>query len=326
MKKAVLEATNRILKGRILSYSESGRLYMDNRTTLFDLMWAADRVRSFFKKDRVKFCSIVNAKSGVCSEDCKFCAQSVYHSTGVKRYPLLKEHEIFKAAKAAYRNKAGCFGIVTSGKGVEGAREIETICKAIKRVKKEFPGLDCSVSLGVLKKDFLLALRRAGADKFHHNLETSEGYFPKICTTHTYKERRETIETAKKAGFKVCSGALFGLGEGRRDRLKLAFLLRDMEIESVPLNFLHPVKGTALEGATPLTPQEILRTVAIFRLILPKRDIKVCGGRAVNLRSLQGMIFFAGANGMMVGNYLTQPGQDPAADLQMIQDLGLRVT
>jgi biotin synthase len=186
--------------------------------------------------------------------------------------------------------------------------------------------MKCSVSLGSVDAGAMKALKAAGADRFHHNLETSEDYFPRICTTHTYKERLNTIEAAKKAGFSVCSGALFGLGEARRDRIKLALLLRGLGVGSVPLNFLHPIEGTPLEKAKPMPPGEILRTIAVFRLILPEADIKICGGRAANLRSLQPLIFMAGSSGMMIGNYLTRPGPEPAVDLQMIQDLGLRVT
>lgn len=292
---------------------------------LSDLLREADKVRRAYKKNRVELCSIVNAKSGSCSEDCKFCAQSGRHKAKVDIYPLLSSDEILKAAGSAYANKATCFGIVTSGRAVGQIKEIAAICKAIGRIKKQFGPMKCSVSLGSLESGAMKELKAAGADRFHHNLETSENYFPRICTTHTYKERLKTIEAAKKAGFSICSGALFGLGESRLDRLKLAFLLRDLEIGSVPLNFLHPIKGTPLENAKPMPPDEILRTIAIFRLILPAADIKICGGRAVNLRSLQPLIFMAGASGMMIGNYLTQPGQDPALDLQMIRDLGLKI-
>lgn len=309
-----------------LQYKEAVKLYLKDSLPLFDLLWEANRVREIYKKDRVELCSIVNAKSGSCSEDCKFCAQSGRHRAKVDIYPLLSVEKILRAAESAHANKATCFGIVTSGKSIKRIKEIVAICKAVGRIKKRLPSMKCSVSLGALESGAMKELKMAGADRFHHNLETSEDYFPMICTTHTYKERLRTIEAAKKAKFSICSGALFGLGEARSDRLKLAFLLRDLGIESVPLNFLHPIKGTPLENAKPMPPDEILRTIAIFRLILPEADIKICGGRAVNLRSLQPLIFLAGASGMMIGNYLTQPGQDPKADLQMIRDLGLRVT
>jgi len=306
-------------------YKETAHLYLDKNVPLTYLLWRANKTREAFKKNRVELCSIVNAKSGMCPEDCRFCAQSGRYNTKIKRYPLMGISDMLKAAASAHKNKATCFGIVTSGRSVSHVKEIAAICKAVGRIKKQFGSMKCSISLGSLESGAMKELKAAGAVRFHHNLETSEDYFPRICTTHTYKERLKTIEAAKKAGFSICSGALFGLGESRADRLKLAFLLRGLEIESVPLNFLDPIKGTPLENAKPMPPEEILRTIAIFRLILPAADIKICGGRAVNLRSLQSLIFMAGASGMMIGSYLTRPGQDPAADLQMLQDLRLRV-
>jgi biotin synthase len=321
MEKFILKIKDKSVRGGRISHKEAERLYS---MPLIDLRWAANRIRETFKEDRIELCSIVNAKSGVCAEDCKFCAQSGYYKTNIERYPLIKSERIFQAAVSAKKNGATCFGIVTSGKGVTDTKEIAAISKALKDIKKNIKSLKCSVSLGIVEKGFLSELRKAGLDRFHHNLETSKNYFSEICTTHTYRERLSVIEDAKKIGLRICSGGIFGLGEKRRDRLELAFTLRDMDVDSVPLNFLHPIKGTPLENARPMPVDEILRTIAIFRIVLPKKDIKVCGGRLANLRSLQYMIFLAGASGMMIGNYLTQPGQDPAADLRMIEDLGLR--
>ncbi|MBI4336078.1 MAG: biotin synthase BioB [Candidatus Omnitrophica bacterium] len=324
MVKYILKITERVLSGRGISRGEAAELYSD-KITLSDLMWMANRVREAFKGNKIELCSVVNAKSGFCPEDCKFCAQSSRHKTDIQTYPLLDEKDIVKAAQSARANKASCFGIVTSGKGVRGKSEIVTIAGALREISASMPGLTRSASLGILDKGALSRLKKAGLERFHHNLETSARYFPKICSTHTYNERLRTIERAKEAGLKLCSGGIFGLGETRRDRIDLAFLLGDLDVDSVPLNFLHPIKGTPLENRPPMTPREILRTIAIYRMILPKKDIKVCGGRVVNLRGLQCMMFFAGSSGMMIGNYLTQPGQDPAADMQMIRDLGLRV-
>jgi len=326
MEDSVLKIKDKILRNRKPSSKEIKQLYLRDDLPLFDLLWAANKVREEFKKNKVELCSIVNAKSGNCSEDCKFCAQSVRHNAKIERYPLLSEQNILKAAKSAKANNATCFGIVTSGKRIRNQKEISIICKTVKTIRTKIPSMKCSVSLGAIDKQFLSGLKKAGVKKIHHNLETSRNYFPKVCTTHTYEERLKTLKSAKDLGIKLCSGGIFGLGESRADRLDLAFTLRDLDVDSVPLNFLHPVKGTALENSVPMDVNEILRTIAIFRLILPKKDIKVCGGRAVNLRSMQSMIFFAGANGMMIGNYLTQAGQNPKVDLKMIKDLGLSVT
>jgi len=314
---------DKTLNGQKVSFEEARQIYTDVKMPLGDLLQAANRIREHFKERRVELCSIVNAKSGNCSEDCKFCSQSLHHSSNIEKYPLIDEKQILKAAKSAKGNGATCFGIVTSGKGVASKREIAVICRAIGSIKEEIPDMKCSVSLGTLDKRSLLKLKKTGIAKIHHNLETSEDYFPKMCTTHTYKDRLRVLKDAKELGFKLCSGGIFGLGERREDRLKLAFTLRDLDVDSVPLNFLHPVKGTPLENKEPLSADEILRIVAIYRIILPDKDIKVCGGRVVNLGDHQRMIFEAGANGMMIGNYLTQPGRAPSEDLKMLQKLGL---
>jgi biotin synthase len=238
---------------------------------------------------------------------------------------LLDEREIVKAAKSARKNRAACFGIVTSGRRISSAGEIKVIASAVRKIKKEIPSLKCSASPGSINRAFMRELKAAGIDRFHHNPETSESFFRRICTTHTYEERIKTLQDAKCLGIDICAGGIFGLGEGRKDRLSLALALRKLKAGSVPLNFLHPIKGTPLENKKPMPADEILRTIAIFRLILPQADIKVCGGRVVNLRDLQPLIFFAGASGMMIGNYLTQQGREPALDLQMIKDLGLRI-
>ncbi|MCM8782525.1 MAG: biotin synthase BioB [Candidatus Omnitrophica bacterium] len=325
MNKEISKIVYKVLNASDVTFKEAKQIYLDKHISPFDLLWVANKIRERFKKNRVEICSIINAKSGNCPEDCKFCAQSAHHKAEIKKYPLLRRYEILKAAKKAKQNHASCFGVVTSGKGIKNPKEVLTICKAIRDIKKNIALLKCSVSLGIIDRQILLELKKAGLDRFHHNLETSKDYFPAICTTHTYEERLKTIENAKKLGFSLCSGGIFGIGEGKLDRLKLAFALRDLDVDSVPLNFLHPIKGTTLENSSPMSPIEILEIIAMFRIILPKKNIKVCGGRVVNLRSMQCMIFFAGANGMMIGNYLTRPGQDPAVDLQMIQDMGLCV-
>ncbi|MCX5716511.1 MAG: biotin synthase BioB [Candidatus Omnitrophica bacterium] len=305
--------------------NEIKKLYLSDKTPLSDFLFIADKTRKRFKKNDIELCSIVNAKSGNCSEDCRFCAQSARYRAKIDRYPLLPAKDIVKAAKSAAANKATCFGIVTSGRSINSPEEVRNIAAAVQKIKKEIPLLKCSASLGSIPRIFMRELKQAGLDRFHHNPETSENFFRRMCTTHPYKERIKTIADAKKEGLGICAGGIFGLGEKRKDRLALAIALRDLGVESVPLNFLHPIQGTPLEDAKPLPPQEILRTIAMFRLVLPKADIKVCAGRIVNLRDLQSMIFFAGASGMMIGNYLTQQGRSPALDLQMIKDLGLNI-
>jgi len=189
-----------------------------------------------------------------------------------------------------------------------------------------FPSLSCSASLGTISFNTLTGLKQAGLQRYHHNLETAESYFPKVCTTHSFKQRRETIEAAKAAGLQICSGGIFGLGETFQQRLELAFTLKELEVDSIPINFLHPVKGTRCEGRGLVVALEALKTIAFFRLILPKTNMYVCGGRQITLRSLQSWIFLAGANGMMVGNYLTTKGRAWSEDQIMIRDLGLSIS
>jgi biotin synthetase len=312
------EILQKILNENSVSKEEALKLY---DLELEDLLFAASKVRKKHKGGKVKVCSIINAKSGQCGENCKFCAQSSFSNTNAEVYPLKAPEIIVDCAKNAFDKKAGCFGIVSSGNYLND-EEIDLLCNAF----KENPNVNkISVSIGSLSDSALVKLRRAGISKIHHNLETSEKYFPNVCTTHTFSERMETVKKAKSFGFKICSGGLFGIGESREDRIALAFALKELEVESVPMNFFIPIKGTPLENAERLTPNEILKTISIFRLILPEQDIMICGGREVNLRDLQSLIFQAGANGMMSGGYLTTGGRDRDTDLEMIKDLGLEI-
>ncbi|MCL2484486.1 MAG: biotin synthase BioB [Endomicrobia bacterium] len=286
-----------------------------------DLFYAASKIRKNHKGNKVKICSIINAKSGQCEQDCKFCAQSAFNKTEAAVYPLIEPEKIALSADNALEN-AQCFGIVSSGNYLN-EKEIDSLCKMFKNYKNVEK---LSVSIGRLSDEILSKLKKAGIKKIHHNLETSENFFPNICSTHSYNERVDTIKRAKALGFKICAGGLFGIGESFRDRVELAFTLKELDVESVPMNFFISVKGTALEEIKALSAIEILKTISIFRLILQKQDIIICGGREVNLRDLQSMIFPAGANGTMSGGYLTTGGRDIETDLKMIEDLGLETT
>lgn len=290
---------------------------------IFELLASSDRIRRAFKGKEIRLCSIVNAKSGLCPEDCAFCAQSVRYKTGIKTYPLLDSHTIIERAKEARKRGAREFSIVTSGKGVRG-REIDRLIEAIRRIEEE-TDLESCASLGILEDSTLRALKEAGLHSYHHNLETARSFFPNICTTHTYEEDVAVVRKAKGLGFHVCCGGIFGMGETREQRIELAMTLKELDVDSIPINFLNPRPGTPLEGARYLTPVECLKIIAAYRFILPTKEIIICGGREVNLRDLQGLIFAAGANGMMTGNYLTTPGRGTDRDLQMIEDLGLEV-
>lgn len=288
------------------------------------LFAAASRMREHFFGNSVSLCAIVNAKSGRCPEDCAFCAQSAHHSTSAAVYPLLDEADIISGASAAADAGASCYGIVTSGSGIAPGAELDRLCSVIKEIRKA--GIIApSASLGTINSETAAILRQAGLVTYHHNLETARSFFPNICSTHDYEDDVETVRVAKEAGFRVCSGGIFGLGESMEQRVEMAFTLKGLGVDSVPINFLDPVPGTPMDSATPLTPLECLHTIAIFRFILPEAHITVCGGREKNLRELQSWIFLAGASGMMTGNYLTKQGRQPETDRRMIEDLGLNI-
>lgn len=311
------------LAGREVSYEEGCRLINLPDSSLFDILASTEKVRRNFKGIEVNLCSIVNAKSGLCQEDCSFCSQSSFYNADIKTYPMIDSREIISAAALASGNSAREFSIVTSGTGVYDERDIEILVDAIQGMKKDMP-LERCASLGITNKDVLLKLKDAGLESYHHNLETSRSFFPNICTTHDYDDDVNVIKTAKELGFYVCCGGIFGIGESRPQRVELAVTLRELDVDSVPINFLNPRPNTPLEGANYLTPTECLKIIALYRFMLPKKDIVICGGRHVNLRDMQCLIFAAGANGMMIGNYLTTMGRPQDEDLKMIRDLGLK--
>ncbi|MBN1772250.1 MAG: biotin synthase BioB [Deltaproteobacteria bacterium] len=289
---------------------------------VLELLARANRVRHERRGDVVALCSIVNARSGNCGEDCAFCAQSGRARTRIDRYPLLPAERIVAAARVAARHGAACFSIVTSGRR-PGRRELAGVARAVERIAHELP-VRPSASLGLLDVADLRALRDAGLRCYHHNLETAESHFARICSTRRWSDGLRPIEAARRVGLSTCCGGILGLGESRAQRVELLAALRDLGVDSVPLNFLHAIPGTRLEREPPLPPLEALKAVAVARLMLPDRELRVCGGRGHVLRDLQSWIFAAGADGVMVGGYLTTAGRPVAVDLRMIRDAGLR--
>ncbi|MDR1474490.1 MAG: biotin synthase BioB [Endomicrobium sp.] len=313
MESLILEIVN----GKQINKNEALKLF---DLEIEDLCLAASKIRKQYKGNKVKVCSIINAKSGQCSEDCKFCAQSSFNKTDIKVYPLLDTKKIKDISEKALEN-VGCFGIVSSGNSLNN-NEIDKLCEMFKQHKKSS---HLGVSIGRISDESFRKLREAGIKKMHHNLETSANFYPNICSTHSYQERIDTLKRAKSFGFELCSGGLFGIGESLKDRVDLAFTLKEIGSDSVPMNFFMPIKGTALEYLPTMRPIEILKTLATFRIILQTPDIMVCGGREINLRDLQSWIFHAGANGMMTGGYLTTNGRDIVTDKQMVKDLDLEL-
>jgi len=312
----------RIIAGDQLLETEAAGLLNVKGTERFALYLAASRVKEHFVGNRISLCSIINAKSGRCPENCAFCAQSAHHSSDVPVYPLVEEESLVAGAREAEKNGSSCYGIVTSGTTISKGEELERICRALTRIRRE-TGIDPSCSLGLLDEETAVILKDAGAVTYHHNLETARSFFPSICTTHDYEEDVRTVRAAKMAGMTVCCGGIFGLGESPAQRVEMALTLRELDVDSVPLNFLNPIEGTRLAGSNLISAQECLATIAIYRLMLPAKTITVCGGREKNLRDLQSWMFFAGASGTMIGNYLTTTGRSTADDWQMLHDLEL---
>lgn len=286
---------------------------------LMELVAIADKLRQKHIGSNLSLCSILNAKSGLCNQDCKFCAQAARHKTGIKTYPLVTKKEMLLAARKAKDTGAQRFGIVTSGDALS-AQELNTIADAINDITSKLKMKACA-SLGSMKQDDFSLLKSAGLSRYHHNIETSERYFPEIVTAHSFRDRVETIKLAKLSGLEVCSGGIIGMGETMKDRIDMALTLKELNVDSVPINILVAVKGTALKVAKAISCGDVIRTIALFRVILEDKIIKVAAGRESLLNDFQALAFMAGANGMLIGGYLTVQGRDPARDKQLIKEI-----
>ncbi|MEY2407395.1 MAG: biotin synthase [Verrucomicrobiota bacterium] len=314
----------RVLEGGLVDREEALWLFqLGNSADVHDLLSWANRIREHFKGNKIHLCSIVNAKAGGCSENCSFCAQSSFHQTGSPRYGFIDPEPVSEAADEALRHNVTAVGLVAAWKGLNEGPMLDEVCERIRELKaggKARP----DASLGIIKNPAVATrLKEAGLECYGHNLESSRRFFPQHCTTHSYEDRVETLRHLKNAGLKICSGGIIGMGETREDRCELAFALRAIGAHVVPINILNPIPGTPFADNPAVPPLEILQTIACFRFILPRQEIMVAGGRTVNLRDLQSLIFMAGASALMVGNYLTTLNQPVEKDLQMLRDLGL---
>jgi len=288
---------------------------------IMGLLHGADLIRDHFFGDKIHLCTIFNGKSGRCSEDCRFCTQSAFYRTDSPVYPLMDKDELMKGGLHAAGTPINRYSIVTTGRGLP-SREVKAVAEAM-------AGLDGArigrcASLGVLDEPDLTILKEAGVNRYHHNLETSRSYFPEVCTTHTYEERINTILAAKRIGMEVCSGGIFGIGETDDQIIEMVVTLKELDVDSVPINFLIPLKGTPFESMHNLTPLRCLKIIALFRYMLPEKEIMICGGRDLNLGELHPLIFHAGASAIMTGNYLTCEGRTLDKDLEMIRMLGFK--
>ncbi|WP_027623359.1 biotin synthase BioB [Clostridium lundense] len=313
---------NKIYAGENISFYEAVKLTQINNEYINELFIAADRIRDKFNGNIVNLCSIINAKCGSCSEDCKFCAQSAHYKTNIEEHEIVSIDEVLDLAKENQHCGVNRFSLVTSGRETKG-RDFQKVIKIYEKLKNEV-NMELCASLGILDYEQLLTLKETGVNMYHHNLETSRDYYKKICTTHSYDERIETINNVKKAGLQVCSGGIIGMGEDMGDRIKLAIQLRELEVTSIPINILNPIKGTPLENMKRLSEEEILKTVAIFRFINPRAYIRLAGGRNL-IKDFGRKCFRVGANATISGNYLTTSGNKISDDIEMIKELGFEV-
>lgn len=314
---------NKVLAGSLLSEDEAVALMAipeSDEGVLEVLFKAADDVRKALAGDEADLCSIINAKSGKCSENCRYCAQSVHYSSGVSEYDLLDYQDILNKALEVQAQGVHRFSLVTSGRGIETPEELEALTKIYRQLKRDTTLRLCG-SHGILTADQALALKEAGVETYHHNIETSRRYYPEICTTHTYDDRLSTIAAAVSVGLEVCSGGIIGMGETSLDRIRMAFDLRDKGIRSIPVNVLCPIPGTPFGHLEQLKPLEILKTLAVVRLCLPDAKVRYAGGRTA-LGAYQEKGFSAGVNAALVGDFLTTLGSSVSEDKAMLTRAG----
>ncbi|RMH03413.1 MAG: biotin synthase BioB [Nitrospirae bacterium] len=317
------ELADRILNGEsALMREEALMILRTSEEHLLDLVSAAFRIRHRFFGKTVTLQMLLNAKSGACQEDCHYCSQSSISRAPIARYGLLSPDAMIEGARRAAAANARRFCIVISGRGPLD-HEIANIARAVRRIKSEIPIHICC-SLGLLTLEQAQQLKAAGVDRINHNLNTSEAYHPAICTTHTYHDRLTTLRHARSAGLELCSGGIVGMGEQDEDLVDLAFALREIEPDSIPVNMLHPIPGTPLEHCHTLTPSRCVKILALFRFVHPARELRIAGGREFNLRSLQPLAIYI-ADSLFVDGYLTTPGQSPHEVAQLITDLGFEV-
>ncbi len=323
MNKEEIEAIARrvIETGKGVSRGEA--LALMTTPLLDDLCDAADRICKAFHSNKFDSCSIVNARSGMCGEDCKWCAQTRHHDTGCVTYNFLDEEKTMEAARLNEETGIRRFSLVTSGRAVSD-KDLDNFIHIIKRLKKE-TNLHLCVSMGLLTEPQLEKLKEAGIERYHCNMETSERMWPKLVTTHSQEDKRKTIEAARRLGMAICSGGIIGMGETTEDRVDFAIMLREMGVDSVPMNILNPIKGTPLEKTPLIEEEEIVRCAAVWRFILPQQVIRFAGGRNRLSKDNMMRIFTGGVNGAIMGDMLTTVGNTVREDMEMISKVGLEI-
>lgn len=327
MTKFIEELKDKVLAGYEITRTDADKLleidYNDEKS-LQTLLRCADEIRQKFCGTEFNLCTIINAKSGKCSENCKYCAQSAHYKTGAVVYPLVSKEKALVEAKNNEKDGAHRFSLVTSGRGLNGDdKELDELVEIYSYLKTN-TDIDLCASHGICTREALQKLKDAGVKTYHHNLESSRRYYDTICTTHTFDDRVNTVNYAHEVGLKVCSGGIFGLGETEKDRIDMAFELRELGVHSVPINILTAIPGTPFEKLKPLTPFEILKSIGIYRFILPKVYLRFAGGR-INLGEYTKDALKGGVNAVLTGNFLTTTGSTIESDKKMIQDLGFKI-
>ena len=317
------DLAEQVLSGRPLAREQGLEVLEADDLEVPALLAASFRVRHRHFGRRVQLYYLKNTKSGLCPEDCGYCSQSRVSNADIPRYRLQDEAAIVESARRAAANQAQTFCIVNSGRGPSDS-ELAHVLGAVRTIKATLP-LNVCCCLGLLRPEQARLLKEAGVDRVNHNLNTSRRFYPEICTTHTFDDRLATLEAVRQAGISLCSGGIIGMGETHADVIDLAFTLRELGVESIPVNFLHPIDGTPLAGVGHLTPRDCLRALVLFRLVNPSREIRVAGGRELHLRSLQAMALYP-ANSLFVSDYLTTQGQTAEEDFRMLSDLGFEPT
>lgn len=287
------------------------------------LLAAGFRVRRHYFGNTVQLYFLMNAKSGLCPEDCSYCSQSKVSEAEIPRYNILNREKLLDGARVAAERKSKTYCIVISARGPSD-REMDAVTAIVPEIKRQY-GMEICACLGLLTPDQARRLQACGVDKVNHNLNTSEDFYAEICSTHSFQDRLDTLRAVRDAGMQLCSGGIVGMGEAPRDVVEMAFTLRDLKVESIPVNFLNPIEGTPLAAASQLNPRYCLKVLCMFRLVNPASEIRIAGGREMHLRSLQPLGLYP-ANSMFVGDYLTTKGQPPAEDYRMIEDLGFVIT
>ena len=312
-----------VLADRSLEKEEARSILDSSDEEILDLLAATYRVRHHFFGNTVQLFFLMNAKSGLCPEDCGYCSQSKVSDAEIPRYNLLSVPKLLEAARLASERQSKTFCIVISARGPT-EREVDFVCHVVPQIKEQY-GLNVCACLGLLTPDQAKKLAAAGVDKVNHNLNTSERHYEEVCSTHTYADRVATLEACRSAGLQLCSGGIMGMGETADDLIDMAFALREMNVESIPLNFLNSIDGTPLEGVDVISPRDCLRGLAMMRMVNPAAEIRIAGGREIHLGSLQPLGLYA-ANSIFVGDYLTTEGQLPEADYRMIKEMGFVIT